>query len=221
MKVTITSILTLFIFAAFGQLNHQTASQGYFFDDSDTLESTGIGNTPGLEAAMKKKIQLNVSFGTTFATSFGSGNYFGAFISPHISYPLSNRFTLRTGGIFTNSFSNSIYETYPARHTNYYFGSLNRSFIYAEGAYQLNENITLTGTVYKELDLTRNPGSKANENQFDNSGLIMGVDYKLGKNVFIRGQIEISNGTSPYYSPFDYPQNQSAASSFQRSLMDW
>ncbi|MEZ5082810.1 MAG: hypothetical protein R2750_05110 [Bacteroidales bacterium] len=154
----------------------------------------------------KRKPGFNISFGTTFASNFGGGNYFGTYVSPHIYYPVSKRFSLRVGGTLTTTLGNTFNEPYPNRSVNYYAGNLNRSFVYAEGAYQLNDRLILTGTVYKEFNLNQSPYPDHKAISYDNKGMIFGIDYKVSKNVFIRGQLEFSNGRNPYqYSPMGFP----------------
>jgi hypothetical protein len=69
----------------------------------------------------------------------------------------------------------------------------------------LNERLKVSGTVYKHFDLFSNPDP--NYMGFDNDykGIIMGIDYKLGENAFIRGEIEISDGYRPYGYPYSNP----------------
>lgn len=202
MKTIYTLLFFVFSVAVFGQADNFIASG----QEADTLFSEAADKLSLDDVQIKRKPSFHVSFGTNFATTFGSGSYVGTFVSPHIAYPVSKRFTLRVGGTFTNALGSTFNEPYPNRQPNYYLGNLNRSFIYAEGAYQLSERVMLTGAVYKEIDLTRNPFPKNQAVSYDNQGMILGVDYKIGENVFIRGQVEISNGRNPYYySPMGFP----------------
>lgn len=152
----------------------------------------------------KKKLKVNVEVGTTFGTSFGSGSYWGTYIAPHVSYPVSNRFTLKTGGYLLNTYGiNNNYSEGVIYPYNPFSGNMTRTFLYVEGAYKLNENITLTGAAFKEFNVFNEPSPNSSGQNYDYEGFIMGVDYRLGNNVFIRGQVEISNGRSPNrYSPF-------------------
>lgn len=167
--------------------------------DESTLDHEEINSI-----LTKQKLRFNLEFGTSFSAN-KYGSYFGTYVSPRISYPVSNRFTLSFGGYFAgispiSNSENSL--TYGSPYGSF----LTRSYVYVEGAYRLTENLTVSGVAYKEVNLFRptNPGMPGNN--FDSHGFIMGVDYKIGNNVFIRGQVEVSNGNSPYrYSPFMNP----------------
>ena len=202
MKIFYFIWLVVFSVGVFAQDNVLYVSD----QEADSLQYRQTDKLSLQDIQTKKKPKFNISFGTNFASNFGGANYFGTFVSPHISYPVSNRFTLRVGGTFTSPLGGTFNEPYANSFTNYYVGNLNRSFVYAEGAYQLNERVMLTGAVYKEIDLTRNPFPNNQAVSYDNKGMILGIDYKLGENVFIRGQVEISNGQNPYYySPLGFP----------------
>ena len=153
---------------------------------------------------LKKKVRVNVEIGTTFGTTFGNGSYFGTYIAPHISYPVSNRFTLRMGGYFLNS--QGLNNTSESEHYYPYnplAKGMTRTFLYVEGAYALNDKLTITGAAYKEFNMFNRAPPGIQSSDYDYEGIIMGVDYKLGDNVFIRGQVEFSNGRSlNHYSPF-------------------
>ncbi|MCF8367990.1 MAG: hypothetical protein K9G76_03035 [Bacteroidales bacterium] len=175
-----------------------------------------------VEQKTKTHLKFDMTFGTMFATTFGNGSYFGTYVSPRVSYPLSKKFTLRTGGMFTYSPSGNAFNPwYSLNELNNYRSPLTQSFLYAEGAYQLNENVILTGTVYKEIDFYNQPSPMMNRQAFDGSGVIMGIDYKLGENVFIHGQVGFSNRSNSYYSPFGFPSNPAYANPMFPSYMGW
>jgi hypothetical protein len=167
------------------------------------------------EYIKEKKLKVKMELGTFFGTSFGSGNYFGTYVSPQISYRLSPRFTLNTGARITNTFGNPFYESgfyspygYPA--TNF-----TRSFVYVEGAYQVNNRLTISGAAYKEINLINTPSPSIDAYNFDSKGFIMGVDYRIGENIFIHGQIEVSDGPGYYRAnPFSSPASGFGSSPF-------
>jgi hypothetical protein len=203
-KKIIFGILVIFTSSAFGQgfYTDQTAPQ----PDSTTIDVTEPEFNPKEigDFIQKNKVRVNVEVGTTFGTTFGNGSYFGTYVSPHISIPVSKRFSLQTGGYLLNSqaLSNNGEEGFYNPY-NPFSNGMTRTFLYVEGAYMLTENLTLTGAVYKEFNMFNKPPPGINSGDFDYEGIIMGVDYKIGENVFIHGQIEFSNGRSPYYySPF-------------------
>ena len=201
------------IFGIFVLIASSVLGQGYYNNETapkaDTLviatDDSEINHKEIADIIQKRKVRVNVEVGTTFGTTFGNGSYFGTYISPHITVPVTNRFSLRTGGYLLNSQAlnnnneSSFYSPY-----NPFSNGLTRTFVYVEGAYRLTENLTITGAAYKEFNVFNKPPPGVVSGDYDYEGIIMGVDYKIGENVFIRGQIEFSNGRSPYnHSPFN------------------
>lgn len=204
------------IFSILLLLSSTAFSQGYYTDQTapklDTTatvdEDSDINHKEISDIINKQKIRVNIEVGTTFGTTFGNGSYFGTYISPHLTIPVSKRFSLRTGGYFLNSQAiNSNNESSFYNPYNPFSNGLTRTFVYVEGAYRLTENLTITGAVYKEFNVFNKKPAGVNYGDYDYEGVIMGVDYKIGENVFIRGQVEFSNGNSPYNrsSGFGHP----------------
>lgn len=144
----------------------------------------------------KKKFKAGIEAGTVFGTGFGNGGYFGTYVSPHISYPLQPRINISTGIMISNYFGGNYLNPSVEGFNSYPSGNVLHTLIYVGGSYNLNERLTLSGTVYKEFSLLNNESEISEQNNFDYKGFIMGIDYKVGKNMYIRGEIEISD--SPY-----------------------
>ncbi|MEZ5198276.1 MAG: hypothetical protein R2764_18375 [Bacteroidales bacterium] len=159
----------------------------------------------------EKKVGFQLEVGTSFGTGFGGGSYMTTYVAPHLSYKLSPKFTISGGAIVAKGAGNFYTEPLNNGIYSYYSPFYPRSFVYIEGAYHVNERLTLSGTAYKEVDVFNQYSNTNNRLDGDINGVIMGVDYKLRENVYIRGQIEISNGRNPYHhrglgswhSPFD------------------
>lgn len=169
------------------------------------------------EYIQEKKLKLNLELGTFFGTGFGSGNYMGTFVSPHLSYPINKRFTLNAGARITSTFGGSGYEQSFYSPYGYSSGNMTRSFVYVEGVYQVNSRLTVSGAAYKEFNLMNSPSSIDDRYNFDSKGFIMGVDYRIGENIFIHGSIEVSDG--PGYNrmdPFSSPGRGYGSSPFHR-----
>lgn len=165
-------------------------STEYVSEDFDSEEIENFIN--------EKKVGFQLEVGTSFGTAFGTGSYMTTYVAPHISYKISPKFTLSGGAILAQGVGNFYSEPV----TSGYYGNTSpfypRSFVYIEGAYHVSDRLTLSGTAYKEIDVFNVHSNTANNFDGDINGLIMGVDYKLRENIYIRGQIEISNGRNPY-----------------------
>lgn len=200
-------ILISFIFITQGYLFAQEKigdNAAYHSDDTTAYFSTDF-NPEEIEQAIKKNpLQFNVEIGTSFGTGFGNGSYFGSYIAPEVNYSLSPRFSLGAGARVSSGFPIGVAEPYYGN-MGLLSGNINRTFIYAKGAYQLSENLRVTGAVYKEVNVFNNNSRNYPGANFDYQGVIMGVDYKVGKNMFIHGVVEFSNGSHPnrfYQDPF-------------------
>jgi len=158
----------------------------------------------------QNKLKFSMELGTYFGIANGYGNYFGTYVSPRIQYPLSKRFTASAGMMITGSTGGARYSPFE---NSFYSGGYTGSLVFIEGAYKVNENLTLTGATFREIEFrpVNTAGNLSPVHTNNNyKGIIMGADYKLGENVFIRGQIEISNGRNPYYhSPMITPASHS------------
>ena len=161
-------------------------------------EDKSSGDLPG------NKLKAQVQIGTFFGTSFGNEYIFGTYVSPHLSYRLSPRFALQ-GGMTISGGYGSFYRPYQDvyGHSLYDAG---RSSIYLMGAYRMNRNVTIAGTVYKEFNMFNYSRNIHGNSNFETKGMILGVDYRVGRNAYIRGQIEISDGPRGYdLYPFNTP----------------
>lgn len=149
----------------------------------------------------RTKPTVDLTFGTAFAAS-KYGSSYGIFVSPRISYPLTNRFTLSVGGLF-RSFSPVSGMEDPTLNSHPFHSTQMQSLLMVEGAYRVNEKLTLTGMVYREIPVNN---LDLQNRRIEAKGMIMGIDYRVNDHVFIRGQVEISNGRYPYFSdPFINP----------------
>ena len=164
----------------------------------------------------EKKMKFRMEAGAFAGTSFGSGEFFGTYISPQLNYRLNPKFTLSTGMTITRTFGSPHFYSSADGVYGYPSSNLTQTFLYASGAYQLNKRLVLSGTVYKEINLLDQQSSITNKNTADYHVMIMGVDYKIGNNVFIQGQIEISNNP---YSRHSYP-NSYFGNGYRNNIFD-
>ncbi len=184
-------------------------------EKEDTVQA-GIDDYSIVKTLSEKKPRFNISIGTVFGTGSGLGNYFGTYISPQVSYPVSSRFMLNTGVTIMNGFP--VYAFGSPYDNEFYdpFSTGTNSIVYVGGDYKLSDNLTLSGSVYKGFSMYRNPRNDQHGYNNNIEGMMLGVGYKVGKNAFIQGQIEISNGRNPYFRhPFHSPVNSFNQSPFQ------
>ena len=192
MKTVFSLLFVLSFLAASAQKEIDTASGPNL--DTRALE----------ESLSRKKVRFNVEFGTTFVGG-SYGSYFGSYVAPHVAYPLGKRFELRAGASISAMSpmahgGEAVMFGYP--YGNYY----SRSFVYVSGAYRLTDNLTVTGTAYREINPFGRMPQASGMAPPEARGLIMGVDYRIGDHIFIRGEVEVREGYRPFhYDPFMNP----------------
>jgi hypothetical protein len=203
MKITFYIFLLIMPFLVSGQ-NGET---GYYNSDSAIVVSEDNKEFNEAEVAdfiKEKKTNFHLTAGAFAGTSFGSGEYFGTYVSPEVSYRLSPKFTLSGGATIVNSFGNPYYYPMGEGSMSQPASNQTRTLLFASGSYQLNKRLMISGTVYKEFSMFSHEPTSTRNYSDEYQGMIMGVDYKVGKNIFIQGQIEISNNP---YSRHGYPSS--------------
>lgn len=214
----LTGFILALLFPVFlsGQItiDEETAKQ---LENSEDYVASEFNEEEIADYIQEKKLKLNFELGSFFGTSFGAGNYFGTYVAPHISYPVSKKFSLNAGVRITSIFGGSGNESGYYNPYGYPGGNMTSSFVYVEGVYQVNDRLTVSGAAYKEFNLMNSSSTIDNRYDFDSKGFIMGVDYRIGDNVFIHGSIEVSDGpTYNRMNPFSSPSRGFGSSPFQR-----
>ena len=182
------------------------ANDTVYSNTENTVEAESDFSEVEIERFIKeKKLKVQVEVGTSFGTSLYGGNYFGTYLAPQLRYQYTPRFSVGGGVMLTSTYGNSFYE--PTRF-GYPSANFSSSFIFVQGAYQLSDRLTLTGTAYKQFNFLNSDIPSSPGINYDYQGVIMGAEFKLNDNVFIKGEIEISNGYNPYrHSPYSFPTN--------------
>ncbi len=199
MKKILFQILALcFPVVLLAQVPPPQSSSGILKSDTTLGASENFNPEEVKDAILKKRFRVNVEVGATFGGSPYYGNYFGTYLAPNLSYDFTPRFTLR-GGI-------SLANYYSIGNTPEYAGmgfGRPMSSIYVEGEYRLTDNLSVYGAVHQQIDLLNFPDQSRDNTNFNFNGTSarMGFKYKVSENVFIQGEVGISN--RPYmYNPY-------------------
>jgi len=186
-------------------------------ENSENFVASEFDEEEIAEYIQEKKLKFNLELGTFLGTGFGAGNYMGTYVAPHVSFPLSKKFSLNVGTRITSTFGSPAMENGFYSPYGYGAGNMTRSLIYVEGVYHVNSRLTVSGAAYKEFNLLNSTSPLDDRYNFDSKGFIMGIDYKIGENVFIHGSIEVSDG--PGYNrmnPFSSPSRGFGSSPIHR-----
>lgn len=186
-------------------LSGQTGDTGYYNSDSAIVvkENHSDFDSEEIERYIAdKKMKFGLDVGAFAGFSSYSGELFGTYVSPKVNYRLTPKFSLTVGGTFVTAYGSPYNFSSNEGSFNNPQANFTRSFLYASGAYKLTDRLIISGTVYKEINAFNQYPNASKTNSNDYQGMIMGVDYKIGENFFIQGQIEISNDPySRYHNP--------------------
>lgn len=187
--------------------------------ESQSLPGEGMVRK-SMSLAPRRKPAFGVTIGSEFTAVKGYGSALNTFITPRVSYDLSRRFSVGGGvSVVRTDYFNVVpyYGEHVSQSTsgNYYSATL-----FVNGTYRVNERLTLTGSAFKQFDLTPDPLPYNPFNPISRHGA-QGVDfnigYKVGRNMYFQAGFRYVDGASPYGydsyrgnpftgSPFGYGQ---------------
>jgi len=149
------------------------------------------------QPVINQQFKPDVSFtlGTSFS-SFGPGfNTFGTFVMPEITFPVSEKFAIRT----SIGYSNTFYTTPGAEGSLFSQNNVQYGYLSVSGLYRVNEKLTIGGTAFKTFDLApRKDQVNPRAIDFSNEGIMLNLDYKISDHVRINAAFSYQK-RSPYY----------------------
>jgi hypothetical protein len=163
-----------------------------------------------------KKFDYHLTLGSQFTSASGFGSALNTYVTPHVSYNLNKRFSIG-GGISiirTNYFNARSYLR--NEQTSGYSGNFTSAMIFVDGTYIVNNRLTIYGSAYKQLPVSKDPLPYNPFNPVSAKGaqgINFNVGYKVGEHVLIQAGFRYSEGVNPFYAdPFSH--NQSLNDSF-------
>ena len=115
------------------------------------------------------QLHVGVQVGTQFTATSGYGSGLSTFLSPTLTYPVSKRFSISGGISIVNTTLYGVKPFYilPGEQSFPAFtGNITQATLWVSGQYLLSDRITLTGTVFKTIDIL---GQKPVNSPFYNS----------------------------------------------------
>ena len=135
----------------------------------------------------------SVDAGVMFTPHYGSAFY----VAPKFRFQATRRLFVNAGvSMMQYSLlpSQTKYESAPQR-------TATGAYIFAEGAYMLNERWSVNGSVMKNI--TPVPMQRATPYHIPSEAAHFGVDYKITPNITVGARVGYSNGgRSSMYSPY-------------------
>lgn len=168
-------------------------------------------NLPEDSIVPVKKVNYSFQTGSMFYGGAMRGSTF--YVAPSFSYAFSKKFSMEGGIMFMNN-------NYSYTAASQVFGQDTRLFsqpskyetvVFARGNYQVNNKLTITGSLVKNFTDNTSMQNQAWNNSFQM--MSMGMDYKLTPNITLGAGVRVVQG-SGYNNPFQYNNMNSPFSAF-------
>lgn len=194
-KVLFTLIIALYAFSAYSQTGR---FRGFNYGNDSIVP--------------QNKVNYSLETGSMFYGGAMKGSTF--YVAPSFTYAFSKKFSMQGGVMFMNNnynFSNQALGQPDTR----LFSQPNKyeTVVYAKGNYQVNNRLTISGSLVKNFADNAGMQNQAWNNSFQM--MSMGMDYKLTDNMTIGAGVKVMQG-SGYYNPYQF----GGSSPFQSSMFD-
>lgn len=204
------NLLIILLFVAGLSVNAQNPIYAYNpYTGSNGLQSP---------LSMQSPVMFNLQTGATFSSGFGGGSLFNTFMAPSFSKPLGKKFTISAGAVISNTTYTRVNLMDQEGSFRPYSGNTTNMTVYAAGAYQVNDRLTLSGSAYKTINPAFNARLNSDQLRMEAQGVSFGVGYKVGENMHIGAEIRMQQGNSNYYTPFGNPLGNQYGSPFQNGI---
>ncbi len=158
-----------------------------------SLDTVNIDEKKELPAKLSTSFNSGVSF-----MSLGQyGSVFSTFVNPNLNYRVSPKFSLSTGVFITNN--NFNLKDVPGGEDNFGNNSIFSNYVYAQGTYKINNNLTVSGAVITEvgnLDQQKYVNPSLSSTNFKST--IIGFSYKFSNNARIDAVFNFQEGRNPF-----------------------
>ena len=189
MKFLHIILLSSISLGTIAQNDNYVANEDEYVLDKDSLK-------------VKDKIHYNFVMGAGFGYSSNAGDFFSTYYRPSISYDVSPRLTITGGFEYRNSMVNQ-YPVFTEYNYQLFSGNLSQYYTYVEGAYKVNDRLTVGGSLFYDFTNYQDPSGNtySNKSNLANLGGSGFVRYKVRDGMFIEAEVRI-NDRSPLRNSF-------------------
>lgn len=182
-KLFIVICLSFLSCAAFAQQD-ETSVDEIFIPDS-TVFRRDINTKP-------KKADFGVDVGLSYMFSSNGTHGPALSLSPHVTYPLGNKFAVSAG--ISLEHGNYYMPYYSYENTGKDFLPMTRMFVYASGHYYMSEKLTVTGSVYKQIvDVPNRNTVHHPPASYNYQGMSAGFDYKIAPGITVGARVRVES----------------------------
>lgn len=160
-----------------------------------------------------KKVNYSLETGSMFYGGAMKGSSF--YVAPSFNYAFSKKFSMEGGVMFmNNNYSFAANQVFGQPDTRL-FSQPNKyeAVVFAKGNYQVNNRMTITGSLVKNFSDNAGMQNQPWNNNFQM--MSMGMNYKLSDNITLGAGVRVMQG-SGYYNPYQF----GGSSPFQSSMFD-
>jgi hypothetical protein len=152
------------------------------------------------------KLHIGIQAGTEFMSTSGYGSGFSTFLSPTLTYPVSNKFLISGGISIVNTSLYGFKPWYSFPEEKSYTGNITQAMLWVSGQYLLSDRVTITGTAYKTIDIFGEKPGNSTFYKYNPQGAYLNVGYKISDYMHIEAGFGYSRGSNGYsfgnpYSP--------------------
>jgi hypothetical protein len=152
--------------------------------------------------------RFSLEVGTGFSAFSSGTTMLGNYVSPRFEYDLNPSLTIIAGGTFSfNQYNNQQLPLALNNNTNntrpVQQGLSNHS-MFVSGRYTINDNLFLTGTMYREQGQLPYSLMSQELSGYNSQGMSMGIEYRISNSLRFGAEVGINRTNNPYhhYSPF-------------------
>ena len=160
-------------------------------------DSLNIYSSKNLNKKFVDKLHFGVEAGTSVAI-VGENSLFSTYVSPHVSFPVTNRFSVDIGLTVSQGNTISFINPYYSDYSNLGGQNLFQTSLFARGKYMLNNNLTVYGTTRITRSTLMNSFESNNNSDYDFQSMSLGLEYKFGNGNSIYFEIQKGNGFDQY-----------------------
>lgn len=183
------SLLSIWLSAA-----HAQDTTDYYTMPKEFINQENTAEEPANDACSRLRIGAELGAGIS-GSKYHSA--YSTYAAPHLNYRATDRLQLNAGVRLSVGHINNAYLWHSAEGLQKANGRFTSAMYYTQGLYQVNERLTVSGSVFYEKN--QMPVPEMNPAAFDRSGYSFGATYRLSRHTTIGVEIQQTQGQSPYY----------------------
>ena len=194
------TIFLLLYFTAWSVLAQDTNKVNNYFLSLDSASIKYL-NRENKNSFSIKKPKFGMEIGTGLSHFSGGGSMVNTYVAPHLSFDVNAKLKINIGGIFVQGNTPGMSSFYD-NSQNFTLNRAGAYTLYAQGMYQLNKRVVVTGSAMKEKYAIPRPKIIPGVMDLNYKSFSMGINYKITDYLKFAAEFRFSEGINPYYTPY-------------------